>query len=201
MVSGVGKDRGVEVPLRHVVTDLELLVVRRRAVDDDVSRPARSHAGGDAQRVEVGVIGPAEAQRGRALDACRLAVLADDLGGAGEGAVRRAHALDLADLRQEPGRHPWPVALGDGLHPPHLDRHAPIRSFEDAVEGLVDRVTEDDGSDDEADAEHDRERGQEEPELARQEIPDGLPGDHVRGPAAVNVFMRSRIDSGVGSVI
>ena len=104
------------------------------------------------------------------------------------------------DRRQQRRRDGLAVGLGDRLHAAHLDGGPRVGGLEDAVEGLVDRVPEDEGPHHEADPEHDRERGQEEPELAGEQVPDGLPEDHVLGPAPM-VFMRSRIDSGVGSSI
>jgi hypothetical protein len=100
----------------------------------------------------------------------------------------RPHAVHSPDRRHQRGGDGLAVGLRDRLHAAHLHGGARVRGLEDAVEGLVDRVPEDEGPHHEPDAEHDRERGQEEPEPAREQIPHGLPQDHVLGPAPL-VFM------------
>ena len=172
----------------HAVADREVLVVGRRLVDDDVVGRARGCPGDDPQRVQIRVVRPVEAQRGGSLEARGLAVLADDLGGAEHGAFGRPHAVHCPDRRHQRGGDGLAVGLGDRLHPAHLYGGSRVGGLEDAVERLVDRVAEDEGAHDEADAEHDREGGQEQPEPAGQQVPDGLPEDRVLGPAPM-VFM------------
>ena len=76
----------------------------------------------------------------------------------------------------------WRSASETVFDAAHLHRDALVGGVEDVVEGPVDGVAEDERADHEPHPEDDRERGEDEPQLARQQVPDRLASDHEGGP-------------------
>ena len=164
----------------HPVADLDVAGVGGVPVDDDlVGGLRRPAAFEDVELVEFRIGVPAEAERGRAVAADRLPVLAHDLGvGPGDvslsGVDARCPAHDLGergrDVRALPGAE---VALQD-LVTAHDRVGVLVDVREEVVERLLDRRGEHRRAGHERDADDHRERGEHEAQLVRGEA---LAGD------------------------
>ena len=174
-------EAGDSEPLRRTLrlhadrlAELEVLLVRRGLVDDDVAAagPGALH---ERERVEAGVaVGDAEAEVRRAAVDDRLAVVADQLRLTVDAALGRLDVGQTADLRQErlvEGRCARARAFREVERRLAADHGVGALAdvVEDRVERLVDRVGQHERPHDHGDAEHDRERGQHGAELPSQQ--------------------------------
>src|SRR5262249_1167136 len=85
------------------VADLVALLQGGADIDDRLGVTSRLAAGAEAQRGQLGVGGPVERPGGGAAVDDRLAIRADDLRAALDGAVGGAHAVDVTDAVEDGG--------------------------------------------------------------------------------------------------
>ncbi len=145
----------------ELLTDLDVLLARRRLVDHDLTglRPA---AGDEGEGVEPGLRRiDAEPEVRRASEDDRLPVLADQLRLAAHAANRGPHVRQRLHLRQQRlvegrgGGSPTAREIECRLAADHRVRSL-VALREDRVEGIRDRVREDVGAAHHRDAEDDR---------------------------------------------
>ena len=152
----------------------EVLLAGSRLVDHDLAR-LRPRPLDERQRVERRVaLRDAEAEIRRAAVHDHLAVVSDELRLAVDASLRLRDARHGAHLREQRfvegrrrrarlvGQVERRLAADDGVR-----ALADVR--EDRVEGLVDRVREDERAADHRDAEHDGDRGQARPQLTAEQ--------------------------------
>ena len=158
----------------HLLAHLEVVLLRRAEVHDDVVGRRRRRALDEPELGDLLVGVEGEAERGRPAGRDRLAVGRDVLGVAGDRAVGRLHARD--------GLHRGDERLGDGVarrgaaaaelgHAAHLEVDVLVDVPEERVERVVQRVGEDERPGDERHAEHDGQRGQRQAELVARAAP------------------------------
>src|SRR5215207_8770020 len=186
------------------VTDHIAGVLGRLGVDGHLGRPARQPPRADGRAgSELGVLVERHAQAGRAAGGQRLAVLADQLGVAGDGALGHPDAVHRLDPLQEGGRHGVADLAGvdaaEGLlgADGHVDALGDL--LEQGVEAGRDGVGEHVGAGHEADPEHDGQGGRGQPELVGHEALERRLAHGRRQPPSF--FIRSRTFSAVGVAI
>jgi hypothetical protein len=136
--TGLGQDG-------DLVADDEALLVGGGLVHHHVGRRGRCRSRGEAERVQRGIVGPGEAERGGAAVgvADRLAALVDVLGIAGHVALGDPHAVDGLHGGQHRGvdrspRRAEALTAGDRLGLAHDDVGAGVDVLVEAVEGRPD---------------------------------------------------------------
>ena len=161
---------------RQGLTDDQVVFRRGACIDDHVGGPLRGRALAEVVRRYVGVGDPVGAEGRWPVATDRLPVVADEGGAFPEDVAHRIlDAVDTPHRRQQRRRDRMILSATDAAgvtgDRASVDRHRDtgVRRREDAREGRVDGVGEDEGARDERHAEDDRNRGQRQPELVREQ--------------------------------
>ena len=184
----------------HELADLVVLPAGRMLVGRDLVRPVRPAARGELERVELRRPVRAEGKARRAAVPHDLAVLAHELRLVTHAAVGCGDVRQGADPRERRlGERRRVLGVAERLLPGDDRVGARVGGREDRREARVDRVGEHEGAAHHRDAHHDRERGQDQPQLAAEQVLQGDP-DHAWGAIASSLLIVSRTSAAVAPV-